>query len=69
MTGGAPSITFEADGSVVFHEAYTISEVARFFWESLAASNPMHAEVDRLKEENLELRAKLAESELHGRGG
>lgn len=64
MNGNTPSVTLNADGTVTFHEAFTINEVAKFFWEGLVHCNPMRGEVDRLKEENATLRRRLSESEV-----
>jgi hypothetical protein len=62
LNGSTPTITFESDGTVTFHEAYTLSEVAKVVWESFAACNPMHGEVARLKREIQDLERQLSQS-------
>lgn len=62
LNGSTPAITFESDGTVTFHEAYTLSEVAKIVWESFAACNPMHGEVARLKKEIQDLERQLSQS-------
>lgn len=64
LNGSTPAVTFEADGTVTFGEAYTLSDIAKVVWESFAACNPMHGEVSRLKKEVEDLRRQLDESKL-----
>lgn len=56
---GVPSVTLKGDGSVEFHEGYPLNEVNKVFWECMALSNPLRAEVDRLKCENERLRTSM----------
>lgn len=49
--GAGPSVTFNEDGDVTFHDGATVSEVAKVFWETLAHANPLREENQRLKQE------------------
>lgn len=57
--GSTPSVTLNGDGTVTFHEVYTLNEVAKKFWECMAYANPLRDELDRLKRENERLRSNL----------
>lgn len=55
-----PTIVLKADGTVEFDPKYPLNEIAKFFWETMAYSNPLRSELERLKTENKELRERLA---------
>ncbi len=58
INGDQPSVSFTSDGGVVFHEGYPVSEVAKVFWAAMAHANPLAGEVERLRRELEELRAR-----------
>lgn len=60
----SPVVTIEQGGGVVIGPGYEPDEAARIFWKAVESANPMHHEVERLKQVLRTIRccAKTAES-------